>query len=286
MGKQLFNYPIDEVIRRRRSVRNYKPAQLEDEVKNRVAEYMNTLKGPFEAPIQFQMVEQSSFTRESNSRIGTYGFIKGATTYIVAITQQQEKSLVQLGYMLEETILYATSLGLGTCWLGGTFNRGFLTKHLGLSEKEYIPIVTPIGYPMEKSLMEKAIRFTAGSDNRKSWEELFFDGSFSKSLGKAGAGSYALALEMVRLAPSASNKQPWRVVKTEKHWHFYLRASKGYGKALGFNIQEVDMGIAMCHFEKTLQEQGINGGWVINNSQVEKIETDLDTNYLASWVEA
>lgn len=284
--KQLFNHSITEVIRKRRSVRNYKPSQLEEEVKSKIADYIKTLGGPFEAPIRFELVDQSCLTSEGNTKIGSYGFIKGATTYVVAITQRQEGSLVQLGYMLEELILYATSIGLGTCWLGGTFNRGLLTKHLPLRENEYIPIVTPIGYPMEKGLLEKAIRFAAGSDNRKPMVELFFDEAFSQPLDKTASEGYAIPLEMVRLAPSASNKQPWRIVKNEKQWHFYLKASKGYGTALGFNIQEVDIGIAMCHFEKSLQELGIVGSWIRNSSLTKHIDTTEDTKYIVSWVEA
>jgi len=60
---------------------------------------------------------------------------------------------------------------------------------------------------------------------------------------------------MVRIAPSASNKQPWRIVKIEGAWHFFLERTKGYGDGIIFkllklaDIQRLDMGIAMCHFE-------------------------------------
>ena len=75
-------------------------------------------------------------------------------------------------------------------------------------------------------------------------------------------------LEVVRWAPSASNKQPWRVVRGRKRWHFYLARTKGYGKGLLTSLvkladlQRVDMGIAMCHFELAAREAGIEGRWV------------------------
>ena len=101
-------------------------------------------------------------------------------------------------------ILYATSLELGTCWLGGTFKRSQFAELVALKKDEFIPAVTPIGYSADKrTFIDSAMRRIAGSDNRKPWNELFFDGSFDKPLKQEEAGQYADALEMVRLAPSA-----------------------------------------------------------------------------------
>lgn len=66
---------------------------------------------------------------------------------------------------------------------------------------------------------------------------------------------------MVRIAPSASNKQPWRIVMDGNNFHFFLCRNKGYGKALGFDIQRLDIGIAMCHFESVMNELGFLGKW-------------------------
>ena len=62
------------------------------------------------------------------------------------------------------------------------------------------------------------------------------------------------ALEMVRWAPSAVNKQPWRVVMDGKHAHFYEKKSKGYVDATGWDLQKVDIGITLCHFAYGLDE--------------------------------
>ena len=47
---------------------------------------------------------------------------------------------------MESLILYATSLGLGTCWIGGTFKKGQFAKAIDLKGDEILPIVLPIGY--------------------------------------------------------------------------------------------------------------------------------------------
>ena len=63
-------------------------------------------------------------------------------------------------------------------------------------------------------------------------------------------------LEAVRLAPSAVNKQPWRVVVCGDRAHFYEKRSKGYVSADGWDIQKIDMGIALSHFELAAKEKG------------------------------
>ena len=59
---------------------------------------------------------------------------------------------------------------------------------------------------------------------------------------------------MVRRAPSAVNKQPWRVVVDGKQAHFYEKKSKGYVDASGWDLQKVDLGIALYHFACAFDE--------------------------------
>ena len=60
---------------------------------------------------------------------------------------------------------------------------------------------------------------------------------------------------MVRWAPSAVNRQPWRVVMDGEKAHFYEKRSKGYVDASGWDLQKVDVGIAMCHFAFGLHDR-------------------------------
>ncbi len=56
-------------------------------------------------------------------------------------------------------------------------------------------------------------------------------------------------LEYVRMAPSASNKQPWRIVMdVNGEAHFFIERTPKYGHALGYDIQMIDMGIALSHY--------------------------------------
>jgi hypothetical protein len=221
--------------------------------------------------------------------LGTYGFIKGATGFIVGATSDAEKGTEDYGYHMELIVLHATDLGLGTCWLGGSFTKSSFAAKIGARGGEQVPAVTAVGYIAERPrALDSMIRRSARSDKRLSWQNLFFETSFSTPLSKEKAGAYSVPLEMVRLGPSASNKQPWRVVKKGEAWHFYLARTRGYGQGrLGkswasADMQRIDMGIAMCHFEHTARELGLEGRWEIDQPDIGRL--DRLTEYTASWV--
>jgi hypothetical protein len=130
--------------------------------------------------------------------------------------------------------------------------------------------VTAVGYAAEGSRSSDRLRRVAKSDTRLPWSELFYERGSVHLLTQENAGAYRLPLDMLRLAPSASNRQPWRVVKDGSAFDFYLKRSQGYGPG-GFaanlmglsDLQRVDVGIAMCHFELAAREQGLGGTWLV-----------------------
>ncbi|MBO7677409.1 MAG: hypothetical protein J6S49_07845, partial [Erysipelotrichaceae bacterium] len=87
------------------------------------------------------------------------------------------------------------------------------------------------------------------------------------------------ALEAVRLAPSAVNKQPWRIIRQNNTFHFYKKPEVRNEGII--DVQKIDIGIALCHFELVLKENGIDSKIVIEDPQIsspEKLE------YIASCV--
>lgn len=128
---------------------------------------------------------------------------------------------------------------------------------------------------------EMVDRLSSGSAKRKPWKKLFFQENWQEELTPDAAGAYQTPLEMVRLAPSATNQQPWRIVKQGNVFHFFLQSSPWYEKLAGStDMQRLDMGIAMCHFELTTEEVGLEGEWI-------ETEPDLTSpercDYLVSW---
>ena len=63
-------------------------------------------------------------------------------------------------------------------------------------------------------------------------------------------------LDMVRWAPSAINKQPWRIVHRDGAYHFYEKKDRGYSSDATGDMQKIDVGIALCHFIMGLEYKG------------------------------
>ena len=268
-----FTSSIAELVRQRHSCRTYRAEPPAEEARRALEAFLATnLTGPLGGRARFALVAATTEDRAALKGLGTYGFIHGAPGFIVGAVERGPNDLEDYGYLMERAILRATDLGLGTCWLGGTFSKCGFARKIGLAEDELMPAVAAIGYAADGSVAKDRVRRMAGSNFRRPPEDLFFTGAFGAPISPAEAGAYAEALESVRWAPSASNRQPWRIVRTPTGWHFFLERTRGYGKGtLLFavlrlaDLQRVDMGIAMCHFELAAREAGMPGAWVLED---------------------
>ena len=218
----------------------------------------------------------------NGAKLGTYGMIKGASNFIVSQVKDEPYAMEALGYEFERLFLFITTLHLGTCWLGGTFDRAEFAKAIHESNQMLIPAISPIGYFEGKRLRETIVRGFVHADSRKPWNTMFFDGDFNTPLSQAAAGPYAPLLELLRLAPSASNKQPWRVVRHSGSYHFYEQKTPGYSDAFKFDMQGIDMGIAACHFQLSAQERGVGGRFDLNAAPA--LTPPVNTIYKFSWI--
>lgn len=273
-------FPVEKTVKERVSVRTYEERPLSSKEKEKINAYIKTLKNPFQVNVSFRLLETEKAVK--GEKLGTYGMIKGAKDFIGAAVEEGDLALEALGYSFEELILYATSLGLGTCWLGGSFNRSGFANAMQIKENELFPTITPIGYPVgKKRVTESLVRWAAKSDKRKEWEELFYNKNFSTNLSKKDAGEFAYPLEMLRLAPSAANKQPWRVLYADHAYHFYEAKSLGDQKP-GIDIQRVDVGIGACHFHLAVMEKGLPGTFRKISKPV--IHESNQFQYIFSWV--
>jgi len=273
-------FEMEKTVKTRYSVRTYKDQPIAAETRAKLQSYINTLSNPFGASVTFAMLE--SKTAANGDKLGTYGMITGAKEYFGASVRSSDLSLEGLGYEFESLVLYAASLGIGTCWLGGTFNRGEFAKALSVKEDDLLPAISPIGYPAKKNLKESLVRKSIKADKRKPWNTLFFNDNFSSPLSEEDAGSYAFPLEMTRLGPSASNKQPWRIVRIANTYHFYEDKAQGYSDRLGFDVQKIDMGIAACHFQLAAMEKDLAG--TFEKLTAPSIDTPENMLYCFSWI--
>ncbi|MDD3398658.1 MAG: nitroreductase family protein [Candidatus Methanomethylophilaceae archaeon] len=254
-----------EIISHRRSVRTYDGRPLDDEDLTEIGSILGriaSLSTPFGNAPLIRIIDKKSRDIGQAKRLGTYGVIKGESGFLVSVSPVHDHDIVDTGFLLEHLVLSLAGMGIGTCWLGGTFKRQDFLGDLPMDDSLVIPAVIPFGRPKDRTrVMDGVMRKMAGSDSRKEWSELFFRDEFSSVLTRESAGIWEEVLEMVRLGPSASNKQPWRVLLSDddRIAHLYIQQTPRYaGNSFGYNMQMLDAGIALCHVTSMLNHLSVS----------------------------
>lgn len=261
---------IDELIKKRFSCRIFlekrvEPAKIK-ELKDACALCKEGLAGE---KVKMHLIELAD---EDLRKIDPddFSLIINPMTFIAGSIQKSKLTYESYGYLVEHLVLKATEMGLATCWLG-YFNPDYFKK-IQLAADEILPAVCVVGYAAEKGF----------SSGRKKWGDLFFIKDFKTSMSAIVAGNYAEPLDMLRLAPSAGNLQPWRIVKEKNKnvFHFYKkRLDREYEKR---QLHNIDIGIAMCHFELAAKKNDLEGTWEKLKQSITPIPER--TEYIISWV--
>ncbi|MCM1505486.1 MAG: hypothetical protein NC127_09855 [Muribaculum sp.] len=240
---------VIEAIKTRKSIRNYSGSALPGELKKQIEEYIAGATSPFGGGVTIRL---EHFESNGPMKPGTYGVIKGATDFLLIAIAEGIESELSAGFMGEQIVIRATELGLGTCWIGGTFKGGDFDRGQRWPAGEFLKIVSPIGFPAEKeSMISKITRFMAKSGKRKPFGKLFFESSFDTPMRLDSVNTFLHPLSMMRLAPSSINSQPWRALVSGEEVHFFSKAKGG--------LSMIDCGIGLCHFDMAERYDGHTG---------------------------
>ena len=265
-------FSAQEAIRNRKSVRSFDGQPLRDDDKAALEQYIKPVSNPFDVPVEFRLLDAKAHGLSSP-------VVVGSRQYLAAKVSRCRLFEIGYGYSFESVCLYAASLGIGTVILAASLSRGAFERSMEVRGDEVMPVASPVGYPAEKrSVRESLMRKGLKADDRLPFDQLFFAGTFQRSLKKEQAEAFSDALEMARWAPSAANKQPWRAVVDGNTVHFFENKTMK-DSPLG-DIQKVDIGIALAHFDLTMQEGGAHGHFVEADPG---LPLPANTNYIISY---
>lgn len=275
----MYNNDIEALIKKRKSTRTYSDRQITKAQKGELMAFAEALTND---TYRYAIID---LNLGDNVKVGTYGYIKNAKTYLAAIADktlaEDYEKAVDFGYDFEKIILKATDMGIDTCWMGASYKEKELLEAVGAKENERIAMMTPLGFGKGSHLMDRITRTAISADKRKAFGKVFFDGKWEQGLSDKGDATYVKVLEMVRLSPSAGNGQPWRVVKTEDGYDFYAVGKMVYdnmpNKRVDFTHN--DLGIAKLHFELAAEKYGLTGRFA-KKSNV----TIAGKKYVYSWL--
>ena len=250
---------ILEAIRRRTSVRSYEERSVEPDHLERLLALAKTAKPLTDASPRVALVNGAEQTQRIISHvIGSYGLVLTPPHLLVGVMpQESDLARIDLGYVLEQTVLEATKLGLGTCWITGTYDAQSAGDAVGLTQREVAAAVIALGYPGErgwKRIHTRTIRRLAGGRKRKPLPEIVFSEQWGNPWSPEGTDPALVSLlEHARMAPSAVNRQPWR----------FIVQADAIVLALA-NPKPIDAGIVMAHVTLAAKALELQAQWEIH----------------------
>lgn len=155
--------------------------------------------------------------------MGLFMKFENVQRFAAIITQDASpQSLVNAGVSGELFLLHAVELGLGGCWVSGTFKRGQVG--LRLQEGEKIVALLALGEPKHASQPPLTRK-------RKPMVELCpeYD-ALPPALREVA--------DYIQIAPSAMNLQPWRIARM---------GDAAVTVTVGIARLRLDLGIGVCH---------------------------------------
>jgi nitroreductase len=217
-------YPI---IFKRKSIRNYDLTSLDENTLKEISNHLQTLKPIYEdIKIELRIVSLYMVKRR---------IMKKAPHYIAVLSESKDGYLTNVGFMLQQMDLFFSERGIGCCWQGIPQP----TKELLNSSNLEFVIFLAFGKPSEKLHRTDVSQF-----KRKSLKEIT-DIKDADDL-----------LEPARLAPSATNSQPWFFTGDDKILHVY-GVKPGFIKSLMIKKYiPIDVGIAIYHLKVAAEHFG------------------------------
>lgn len=211
---------MQQMICHRRSVRSYRPDRLTEEVLNDLRSRMENLTPLYpDVPVVGRIIDTSSVTLLQ----------KWKTPHFIAIfSDGSDEALVNVGFMYQQLDLYAQSIGLGTCWVGlGSLNDGEPVPQ-GMK----LAVLMAIGLPDKSSVREGAEGF-----NRRALADI--------------SDRPDDRLEPLRLAPSATNSQPWYITHQDDVLHIWRQELGLIKQRTHGRMNKIDTGIGLAHLYVT-----------------------------------
>ena len=210
-----------EAIQARHSVRKYLDKPIEAEKIEAIQKCIDLCNR--EGGVHFQLIanEPEAFS----SIMAKYGKFEGVNNYIAIIAPKGNNGSVMAGYYGEKLVLLIQTLGMNTCWVGGTFKKIREAYTIGIGEE--LKCVISLGYGATQGKQHSQKKTLADvAQAQEPVPEWFKNG-----------------VEATLLAPTAVNQQKFRFILHDNN------RVEAQAKFSFIGYAHLDLGIAKYHFE-------------------------------------
>lgn len=210
---------ILELIRQRHSVRKYLDKPIEEEKKNILNEVVSSLNKKYGTHVQVFYDDIDAFKNATT----TYGSFSGCKNIIALVGNNAQTC----GYVGELLVLKAQELGLNTCFVGLTYNRGYVKSKVKIMSGEKVQCSIALGYGETQGVPHKS---------KSAQSVLTLVGEKPEKLDEV--------VQACLLAPTAINQQKFKIICTNGK----IEVKKA---GIGF-YRDMDLGIVKSHVDLVL----------------------------------
>lgn len=242
-GSMAEHTQLIDAINIRTSIRSYDPDPIDDDTARQLDMTIDAVNMLADAHIQLVRDQPAVFADANAS-----GHLNNAANYLAVVGPKDDGARERAGFYTERVVLAATLRGLGTCWVGGSWDRSKAARHCRLSAGEELYLGVVIGYPerhfdrMAKSYTELAAMRDAHRES-KTYEQ--FIAPMSDEARAAAPDWFKAGVQAAMKAPSAMNRQPivFSYNPDDDTAAAMIDPNVESGQALN------DLGIAKLHFQ-------------------------------------
>lgn len=267
------NIDWEDAINKRRSTRSYDIRPVEQSKIDLLESSINDMRMPFEHNVKIRLFRASPDKK-------LYTVFQSPPDGAAFVSDTDVRSISKAGFLGETFVLYATSLGLATCWYGhySLAELKRIMPHLGANtgltkpkygygkgvvEGERAICITPLGYWRKEGVrLVDRMQTSFFSHKRKDVGAFLEDGINQDALPP----ELLYAFDLARKAPSAANSQFWRFKVSPDFKSVSIAMPVGY-KHFKWEHPDVDIGICSCHFWLGLMMKGIDCKVSLNEEQ-------------------
>ncbi len=236
------NLQLYETIFKRKSIRKFDMAPLDTAVLTEIKNYASGLKSMDEG-IKHELVYLNPGDVKNLFPIK-------APYYVCCYSEKKEGYLMNAGFLMQQLDLYLSANGIGSCWLG----MAKPSKEL-LERKDGMEFVIILAFGKAN---EPLHRTDTSEFKRKNIAQI------------TDLTDMAELLEPVRLAPSASNSQPWYFSVTGDEITVSRKSLNVITAPIFSKFNQIDIGIALLHLWLSLDHQGKTAPFETKKAEVPK----------------
>jgi nitroreductase len=148
-----------DVIKARGSIRSYKDKPIPKQVLLDILEAARMAQSAANRqPWEFIVVTDPAIRKKLVQAAGNQSFVGEAATVMVCLANPEESAsvgpfegfLIDLAIAIENMVLTAWDLGIGSCWIGA-YNEGKVKELLDVPRNLRVMSLLTLGYPDEKA---------------------------------------------------------------------------------------------------------------------------------------